>query len=188
MSRESPGASSSARPRALGPRPTSAALPGRSAAAAGAGADHSAAPARRPALLRPRRDGAAQHRVEHAGSACRRRWAASAARTTRHDPTDLGPLVPLPGGFAEVFEYLASVGVSGLRVLPVDAERQRARPAAHGGRDPVVPRQRRPRRAGDAPVRPGQPRRADRELFAADPPARRPRRARTCSPSCRRSG
>jgi hypothetical protein len=27
------------------------------------------------------------------------------------DPTDLGPLVPLPGGFAEVFEYLASVGV-----------------------------------------------------------------------------
>src|SRR5919198_1138289 len=29
------------------------------------------------------------------------------------DPTDLGPLVPLPGGFAEVFEYLASVGVRG---------------------------------------------------------------------------
>jgi len=29
------------------------------------------------------------------------------------DPTDLGPLVPLPGGFAEVFEYLASVGVAG---------------------------------------------------------------------------
>ena len=28
------------------------------------------------------------------------------------DPTDLGPLVPLPGGFAEVFEYLASVGVA----------------------------------------------------------------------------
>src|SRR5215212_5092451 len=27
------------------------------------------------------------------------------------DPTDLGPLVPLPGGFAEVFEYLASVGL-----------------------------------------------------------------------------
>lgn len=27
------------------------------------------------------------------------------------DPTDLGPLVPLPGGFAEVFEYLASVNV-----------------------------------------------------------------------------
>jgi hypothetical protein len=29
------------------------------------------------------------------------------------DPSDLGPLVPLPGGFAEVFEYLASVGISG---------------------------------------------------------------------------
>ena len=29
------------------------------------------------------------------------------------DPNDLGPLVPLPGGFAEVFEYLASVGVAG---------------------------------------------------------------------------
>src|SRR4051812_26838472 len=26
------------------------------------------------------------------------------------DPTDLGPLVPLPGGFASVFKYLASVG------------------------------------------------------------------------------
>src|SRR4051794_19466025 len=30
-----------------------------------------------------------------------------------HDPTDLGPLVPLPGGYAEVFDYLASVGVTG---------------------------------------------------------------------------
>jgi hypothetical protein len=29
------------------------------------------------------------------------------------DPTDLGPLVPLPGGFIEVFEYLASVGYRG---------------------------------------------------------------------------
>jgi sugar phosphate isomerase/epimerase len=29
------------------------------------------------------------------------------------DPTDLGPLVPLPGGFAEVFEFLASAGVRG---------------------------------------------------------------------------
>ena len=27
------------------------------------------------------------------------------------DPTDLGPLVPLPGGFAEVFEFLASAGL-----------------------------------------------------------------------------
>jgi hypothetical protein len=30
-----------------------------------------------------------------------------------HDPNDLGPLVPLPGGYAEVFDYLASVGVEG---------------------------------------------------------------------------
>ena len=29
------------------------------------------------------------------------------------DPTDLGPLVPLPGGFPEVFQYLSSVGVGG---------------------------------------------------------------------------
>ncbi|MDQ1727676.1 MAG: hypothetical protein QOK14_1721, partial [Frankiaceae bacterium] len=29
------------------------------------------------------------------------------------DPTDLGPLVPLPGGFGAVFEYLASVGYAG---------------------------------------------------------------------------
>jgi hypothetical protein len=29
------------------------------------------------------------------------------------DPTDLGPLVPLPGGFAEVFEFLRSAGVRG---------------------------------------------------------------------------
>ena len=30
-----------------------------------------------------------------------------------YDPTDLGPLVPLPGGFASVFRYLASVGYRG---------------------------------------------------------------------------
>jgi sugar phosphate isomerase/epimerase len=29
------------------------------------------------------------------------------------DPTDIGPLVPLPGGFAAVFRYLASVGYRG---------------------------------------------------------------------------
>jgi sugar phosphate isomerase/epimerase len=29
------------------------------------------------------------------------------------DPTDLGPLVPLPGGFASVFRYLGSVGYRG---------------------------------------------------------------------------
>ena len=42
----------------------------------------------------------------------RRRWATSGGRAP-DDPTDLGPLVPLPGGFAEVFEYLASVGYKG---------------------------------------------------------------------------
>ena len=30
-----------------------------------------------------------------------------------YDPTDLGPAVPLPGGFASVFRYLASVGYRG---------------------------------------------------------------------------
>jgi hypothetical protein len=29
------------------------------------------------------------------------------------DPTDLGPLVPLPGGYAEVMDYLRSVGIRG---------------------------------------------------------------------------
>src|SRR5215208_7334900 len=29
------------------------------------------------------------------------------------DPSDLGPLVPLPGGFLEVFEFLAGVGYRG---------------------------------------------------------------------------
>jgi len=33
--------------------------------------------------------------------------------TFPENPADLGPLVPLPGGFPEVFEYLGSVGVGG---------------------------------------------------------------------------
>ena len=33
--------------------------------------------------------------------------------TFPEDPTDIGPLVPLPGGFQEVFEYLASHGYRG---------------------------------------------------------------------------
>jgi len=36
------------------------------------------------------------------------------------DPTDLGPLVPLPGGFAAVFEYLASVGYRGFEFFSFD--------------------------------------------------------------------
>ena len=60
-------------------------------------------------------------------SATRSRAAASRAAGRRPDPddglpgrpelprrpTDLGPLVPLPGGYIEVFEYLASVGFRG---------------------------------------------------------------------------
>jgi sugar phosphate isomerase/epimerase len=33
--------------------------------------------------------------------------------TFPEDPTDLGPLVPLPGGFQEVFAYLGGVGITG---------------------------------------------------------------------------
>jgi sugar phosphate isomerase/epimerase len=36
------------------------------------------------------------------------------------DPTDLGPLVPLPGGFAAVFRYLASVGYRGFEFFSFD--------------------------------------------------------------------
>ena len=36
------------------------------------------------------------------------------------DPTDLGPLVPLPGGFASVFKYLASVGYRGFEFFSFD--------------------------------------------------------------------
>ena len=34
--------------------------------------------------------------------------------TFPEDPNDLGPLEPLPGGFAAVFDYLASVGYRGM--------------------------------------------------------------------------
>ncbi len=36
------------------------------------------------------------------------------------DPTDLGSLTPLPGGFAAVFEYLASVGYRGFEFYTLD--------------------------------------------------------------------
>jgi sugar phosphate isomerase/epimerase len=48
------------------------------------------------------------------------------------DPTDLGPLVPLPGGFAEVFEYLASVGVRGFEFF------QSTQDARELGRQPTA--------------------------------------------------
>src|SRR3954466_7133500 len=47
------------------------------------------------------------------------------------DPTDLGPLVPLPGGFQEVFQYLSSVGYSGFEFFQFT---QNA--AAPGGANP----------------------------------------------------
>jgi hypothetical protein len=37
-----------------------------------------------------------------------------------YDPTDLGPLVTLPGGFASVFRYLASVGYRGFEFFSFD--------------------------------------------------------------------
>ena len=48
------------------------------------------------------------------------------------DPTDLGPLVPLPGGFIEVFEYLASVGYRGFEFFQYSQNT-----AELGGRQPT---------------------------------------------------
>jgi hypothetical protein len=48
------------------------------------------------------------------------------------DPTDLGPLEPLPGGFAEVFDYLASVGVRGFEFF------QSTQDARELGRQPTA--------------------------------------------------
>jgi sugar phosphate isomerase/epimerase len=47
------------------------------------------------------------------------------------DPTDLGPLVPLPGGFLEVFEFLAAAG---FRQIEFAGYNQNA--ANQGGRNP----------------------------------------------------
>src|SRR5215211_1403471 len=41
-------------------------------------------------------------------------------RNFPEDPTDLGPLTPLAGGFAAVFEYLASVGYRGFEFYTLD--------------------------------------------------------------------
>src|SRR3954452_11863629 len=41
-------------------------------------------------------------------------------RNFPEDPTDLGPLVPLPGGFRSVFRYLASVGYRGIEFFSFD--------------------------------------------------------------------
>ena len=76
-----------------------------------------------------------------------RRWVASAVPTIRTDPTDLGPLVPLPGGFAEVFDYLASVGVM---ASSFSSRRRTLNELAGSPPRPrsAVPRRRRPRRKG----------------------------------------
>ena len=50
------------------------------------------------------------------------------------DPTDLGPLVPLPGGFEEVFEYPRRVGYSGFEFF------QFSQNADELGRQPTTPR------------------------------------------------
>ena len=42
------------------------------------------------------------------------------------DPTDLGPSVPLPGGFLETFQFLKSRRLRRDRVLPVHAEHRLA--------------------------------------------------------------
>src|SRR5215211_6593024 len=49
------------------------------------------------------------------------------------DPTDLGPLVPLPGGFVEVFDYLASVGYRGFEFF------QFTQNVNELGRQPTIP-------------------------------------------------
>ena len=49
------------------------------------------------------------------------------------DPTDLGPLVPLPGSYQEVFEFLASVGYGGFEFFQLS---QNA--AAPGGNAPSL--------------------------------------------------
>ena len=97
----------------------------------------------------------------------RRRWAAWGARLPA-DPTDLGPLVALPGGFAEVFEYLASVGVAGFEFF------QSTQNVNELGRQPTAAEIRSYLdNAGSArrgrSVRSWQPRRATGNLIAADP-------------------
>ena len=46
------------------------------------------------------------------------------------DPTDLGPLVDLPGGFEETFEYLAGLGYRGFEFFQFIARTPRARAAS----------------------------------------------------------
>ena len=139
---------------------------------------HSAAPARRAALLRPRCHCAAEHRLEYAAGSPADDGSPRRSRLPRGSdrPRAAGAAARWLCGSVRLPRLC---GRQRLRVFPVDAEPRRARPAAHGGRDPLVPRQCRPRRTGDAPVRTGQPRRSNGQS--------RRRRERPCSPSCRRS-
>ena len=74
-----------------------------------------------------------------------------------HDPTDLGPLVPLPGGYQEVFQFLAECGYGGFeffqlsqnaaepRVAPI-----RPSPRSAGGWTPPASSPSAPTRAASA--------------------------------------
>ena len=79
------------------------------------------------------------------------------------DPSDLGPLVPLPGGYAEVFEYLASVDVKSFEFFQSTQDARELGRAAYGRRDPGVPRCGRLEGGRDPPVRARQPRPGDRQ-------------------------
>src|SRR3954447_5035865 len=52
-------------------------------------------------------------------------------RNFPEDPTDIGPLTPLPGGFAAVFAYLASVGFRGFEFYDL----------TQGANGPITPQQ-----------------------------------------------
>ena len=60
------------------------------------------------------------------------------------DPADIGPLVELPGGFQEVFEYLASVGYRGIEFFQY-TRTSTSSAASPARRDPRLPRRRRAR-------------------------------------------
>ena len=145
---------------------------------------------RRPALLGPRRDRAAQHRF------------AAAARPDGEaqlqgflggpdypeDPTDLGPLVPLRAATPRC-SSTSRRSASRLRVLPGHAERQRVRSA----RQPTAPR------SGRTSTTPGLVAQGTHQFgvgnldvatgtCAANLTGSPTARARTCSTSCRRSG
>src|SRR3954465_7904972 len=45
------------------------------------------------------------------------------------DPSDLGPLVPLPGGYQEVFKFLGECGYGGVEVFPPNPRRRGPRGA-----------------------------------------------------------